>query len=593
MTRIRGRAVAAVAAAGLLLGACSGGSEEDPSQSGSPAEEGTEQTGGSGETDADGFAYWTGEAQAGGTVTVLGSVDLAHLDPAMGNDGNINNFYRLIYRTLTTYANEPGDGGSVLVPDLATDLGTPNEDATEWTFTLKDGIFFEDGTPITAHDVKYALERSFDPALAIGSNHHLVIDGAADYRGIYEQPEGLDSIEVPDDKTIVFHLAYPLADFASVAATPPFAPLPAGEVATVTEIDEQPIASGPYKVVAYERGSTVVLERNEYWDPETDDVRPAYPDRFEFVFGLDANTIDQRMIAGQGEDVNAIASSTNTLLAANLATVSASPELKARTVRDGASCTMYLAMNTTKTPLDDLLVRQAISYAIDKTSVVTATGGPLLAGVAYDMLLPSVPGREEFNLYPSENDSGDVDKAKELLAEAGYPDGFSAVMDVRALPKWQAQAEAVQQSLQAVGIEITLNVIDAATYYEVIATPAQQNDLAITGWCAAGWLSGDPLLTPLFDGDRISETGNTNISQFDDAEVNQLFDEVVLITDIDEQRAVYSDINKLVNEKAAVAPLIRETPLQMVGENIANAYAHSGRQGYIDYTSLGLKNPEG
>lgn len=537
-----------------------------------------------------GFALSRPAPQEGGVVTVLGAVDLSHLDPTMGNDGNVNNVYNLLYRQLTQFVFDPATESFELVGDLATDTGTSNEDATEWTFTLRDDLRYEDGSPITAADVKFAIERSFDPALAIGASDHGVIRGAADYEGVYADPAGLDSIRVPDERTIVFELEHPLADFPSIAATPPFSPFPSS--VGVEDIDRQPIASGPYRVESYERGSHLTLVRNEEWERETDEVRPAHLDGYEFLFGVDANTIDQRMIAGQGEDVNAMASSTNGLLPASLAQVTTSPAMQARTIQSLPTCTTYLALDTTDETLSDVRVRQAIAYLVDRASVVTASGGPAMAETASDMLTPSVPGRTEFDLYPSEGDAGDLDRAMELFEEAGVdPASLSFTMDVRALPKWQAQAESVQQSLQEAGMTIDLNVIDAATFYEVISTPAQMHEMTISGWCSA-WLSGNPLLTPLFNGERITENGNWNLAQLNDPTINARFAEIEQMSDVDEQNAAYAQLNEQIMELAPVVPLVRETPLQMVGENVGGAFAHPGRTGYIDYASLGLIDPE-
>lgn len=571
--------VALLAAASLLLAGCSGG--RDAQQGGPSAAPGAQ-------LDQDGYAVHTGEAKKGGVVRVLGQPEFSHLDPAMGNDGGVNNFYRLIYRTLTTAANEPGPGGTKIVPDLATDTGRPNEDATEWTYTLKDDIFFEDGTPITAADFKYSLERSMDAALRIGSDFHIqYLEGASDYKGIYQDPKGLDSIEVVDEKTITFHLNRPVAYFPVVAMTPPFAPFPAGKIANVRQIDEKPIASGPYKIESYQRGSKLILVRNEQWKPESDPVRPALPDGYEFLFGIDAATVDDRMLAAQGEDANAVG--VYSIQPATLAKIQ-TPELKARTIRDHPSCTFYLYLNMSKKPLDDLKVRQAINYAIDKQSVITVTGGPLVTQPATDMLLPSVPGREEFDLYPTPEFKGDIEKAKQLLAEAGHPDGFKVTMDVRGLPKWQAQSEAIQASLAKVGIDATLNVIDASTYYEVIQTTAKQHEIGITGWCGGGQ-TGETLLAPLFDGKRLYPTGNNNNSQLDDPKINARFEEIATMSNIDEQNAAVAQLNREIMELAPVVPLVRDTPLQLIGPNIGGAFAHAGMTGYVDLTSLGLKNP--
>lgn len=589
-----GRKLSVVVAGSAALGmmACSGqGGTTPPPGGGGQAANSTQTATTGAELTEDGWALRTPTAQRGGTVTVLGNSELSYLDPAKGNDGNVNNVYRLIYRTLVTQAPGTGEAGNEVVPDLATDTGTPSDDKKTWTFTLKDDVFYEDGTPIRAQDIKYALERSADAELRLGSTDHLqYIDGLEAYEGIYEDPGGVDSIETPDDKTIVFHLNRPAPGFPNIVAATVSAPFPEGEVTSINQLDEMPISSGPYKLESYERGSKLVLTRNENWSPETDDVRTALPDEFEFLFGLDASTIDQRMISAQGDDVNAIASSTNPLQAASLPLVLGNPELMARTVRDQPTCTTYLAMNTTKPPLDDVRVRQAISYAIDKQQVLTATGGPMMATVATDMLLPATPGYQEFDLYPSKDYKGDLDQARELLSQAGAEDGIELTMDVRALPKWQAQAEAVQDSLQQAGVDVSLNVIESSTYYSTIYTPSQQHDIAITGWCSS-WLFGEVLLAPLFHGDRINETGNYNVSQLDDPDINARFDEIAQMTDLDEQNSAYAELNRQILELAPVVPMVRDTPLQMVGPNVGDAYSHAGTTGYVDYASVGLINP--
>lgn len=581
-------------AAALSLAACSGQGGTNPVETG--GDSGTETAGntaapGGAELTEDGWAYRTPPATAGGTITVLGNSEFSYLDPVKGNDGNVNNFYRLIYRTLVTYQSGPGAAGNEVVPDLATDTGTPSEDMKTWTFTLKDDIYYQDGTPIRAQDFKYALERSADAELRLGSTDHLqYIDGLDDYAGIYDDPDGLDSIETPDDKTIVFHLNRPMPGFANIVAATATAPFPEGSITSINQLDEEPISSGPYQLESYQRGSSLVLVRNEEWTPETDEVRTALPDSFEFLFGLDASTIDQRMISGQGNDQNAIASSTNPLQAASLPLVLGQEDLMARTVRDQPTCTTYLGLNMTKEPLDDLRVRQAISYAIDKQQVLTATGGPMMAQIATEMLLPATPGWVDFDLYPSPENRGDLEKAQALLEEAGVGDGFELTMDVRALPKWQAQAEAVQDSLQKLGVTVDLNVIEASSYYSTIYNPSQQNDIAITGWCSS-WLFGEVLLAPLFSGDRIAETGNYNLSMLDDDAIDARFAEIGEMTDLDEQNSAYAELNRQIMEQAPVVPLVRDTPLQMVGANIGDAYSHAGETGYVDYASVGLIDP--
>lgn len=524
----------------------------------------------------------TGES--GGTVHVLRNGDFSHLDPTMGYDASVFLFYRLIYRTLTTYKAADGPEGAEVVPDLATDLGTASDDAKTWTFTLRDDIFFEDGTPITSADVKFGVERSFDPDLAIGSPYaRTYLDNPDGYQGPYVSEGGLDSIETPDDKTIVFHLNQPVGDFANVVAQPIFTPFPAD--VTKTSVDSEPVASGPYRVEEYDKGSTLALARNDHWSADSDEVRAAHPDAYEFTFGLDNATQDERMLADQGDDKNAVADQIQPATIARLQ----SPGVEDRTVTSLSGCTRFVGMNLTKPVFADVRVREAVNYATDKASVQAATGGQLMADIARTMLPPSLAGHNDFDLFATKDDAGDPEKAKELLTEAGYPDGISFTLDLPNSPVYIAQAEAFQQSLSKAGITVNLNIIDGATYYEAIGTPSQQNDAALTGWCP-DWANGGTFLPPLFDGRNIVEKGNQNIVQLNDPAINDRIDEIKLITDPAEAANAYGDLDEQIMELAPTAPLIHSKSTFVTGSNITDAFSHVNFGGGIDLVSLALKN---
>lgn len=610
------RGVALAAAATLLLAAC-GGNGSTTNTSGAGAATGAAggsasaggsaagSAGGSGsggggasapggpaQLDQNGFLVRGAGAQKGGVVTILGNSAFSHLDPARGNDGNVVNFYNLLYRTLTMNKRGPNAEGAETVPDLATDLGKPNKDATVWTFTLKKGISYADGTPIKAADFKFGFERALDPKNDIGNDElKQLIKGADKYEGIYSDPKGLDSIETPDDSTIVFHLNRPFPSFFELTSSGPLTPFPKSKVTSVDYLDTNTYPSGPYQIKSNNPGVEVVLERNPKWDPATDPNRAAYPDGFDFKFGIDPATLDQRMIAGQAGDQNTIASSTNPLQPSSVGQIQ-QPQIKARTVRDLPSCTYFMNIRTDVKPLDNPKVRQAIEYAIDKQALVTAAGGPLMAIPAGDMLLPGVPNKEAFDLFPSTDSKGDPDKAKQLLSEAGVGDGIELKMDVRGLPLWQGFSNALQDSLSKVGIKVTQNPLDSSKYYDVIQTPAQQSPIQVTGWCSS-WLNGYPLLSPLFDGKRITKTGNQNGSMLNDPAINKRFADIAAITDADQQNAEYVKLDKEIMQLAPVVPMVWLTPLQMVGSNVGNAFACACATGYIDYSSVGLINPAG
>ncbi|WP_432891604.1 ABC transporter substrate-binding protein [Kribbella sp. CA-245084] len=555
--------VGLVATAALTLSACGGGT-----------------SGTSGQTAAGPGA----KAEQGGTLQVLANAAFSHLDPARGFDGGVNNFYRLIYRTLTTQGAAPGAEGTKIVPDLATDTGKPSDGGKTWTFTLKDGVFFETGAPITSADVKWGVERAWDPELGIGSPYaKQLIEAPASYQGPYKSGD-LATIATPDAKTIVFHLKKPFADFGSVVAQNTFTPVPKGQGAG-NQLDSKPISSGPYKLADYKPGASLKLVRNDKWDKKTDNVRTANPDAFQWTFGLDPATIDERMLAGQGTDADAIAGTVQAATVARMQT----PQLKQRTMTGINGCTTYMGLNTTKKPLDNVKVRQAINLAINKQTVRDADGGSALAEIGNTIQPPTILGRVDYDPYPSPDNKGDVDGARKLLTEAGLANGFTMTLDTRAQPKMQAMAVAIQQALEPLKITVKINTIDTATYYEVIGTTSQQHDAAITGWCP-DWASGATFLPPLFDGRNITPKGNTNLSQLNDPGVNAKIDEIAKLTDVNAANAAYGELDKQIMALAPVVPLLYEKVLMLVGSNIGGAYLHDGFSGGIDLVSVGLKD---
>jgi peptide/nickel transport system substrate-binding protein len=544
--------------------------------------------GGGAQDDSSGGGGFTAEPAVGGTVHVLQNADFSYLDPARGWDGGVNNFYRLVYRQLTTSAPGSSENPTEIVPDLAESLGEASDDGLTWTYTLKDGLKFDNGDPITSAEIKFGISRAWDPQIGIGSPYlKQVIDAPKGYEGPYESGD-MPTIETPDEKTIVFHLIKPFPEFDAVLSQVNATPFPVDSGAG-DEFIHEIIASGPYKLAEYVPGSTIKLERNENWDPATDEVRAAKPDGWEFTIGLDPATIDERLIAGQGADVNAIAGNIQPATLPRLQT----PQLKERVLEFPGICTTYMGLNTTKKPLDDVRVRQAISYAIDRTTIVNASGGTQLGDPATTILPPSVAGHKDFDLYPSEDGTGDVEAAKKLLSDAGLSDGFTLTLDIRAQESMQAQAEAVQQALERVGITVELNLIDTSTYYETIGTPSQQHDAAITGWCPDWASSAATFIPPLFDGRNIYEKGNGNLAQINDPAINKRIDEIGAMTDIDAANEQWGDLDEQILELAPVVPLMVAKGVMLPGENVTGLFSSANAAtGGIDYVGVGLKDPE-
>ena len=175
-------------------------------------------------------------------------------------------------------ARKAGAAGTAVVPDLATDIGKSSRNATVWTYHLKPGLKYEDGTAITSADIKYGIERSFAPELSGGAPYlRDWLSARPTTRARTRTPRGCPPIETPDARTIVFHLDKPEGDFPYLATQTQFTPVPKAKD-TGTKYQNHPVSSGPYEVVRNENdGATLTLKRNPYWSSKTDDQRHAHP----------------------------------------------------------------------------------------------------------------------------------------------------------------------------------------------------------------------------------------------------------------------------------------------------------------------------
>ncbi|MFG2559000.1 ABC transporter substrate-binding protein [Streptomyces sp. NPDC048496] len=541
--------------------------------------------------DSDGTSGAAGKPAKGGTLTVLNSNPQEDFDPARLYTSGGGNVPSLVFRTLTTRNREDGAAGAKVVPDLATDLGTPSKNATVWTYTLKDGLKYEDGTAITSADIKYGIERSFAAELSGGAPYlRDWLIGGADYQGPYKDKKGLASIETPDAKTIVFHLNKPEGEFPYLATQTQTTPVPKAKD-TGTKYENHPISSGPYKVVKNEGdGERLVLERNTFWSAATDEERKAYPDRIDVRSGLDSAVINQRLSASRGADAAAVTTDTN-LGPAELAKVTGDKKLAARVGTGHFGYTNYIAFNPKVKPFDNPKVRQAISYAVDRTSVVNAAGGSSLAEPA-TTFLPEQPsfGYSAYDAFPAGR-TGNAAKAKELLKEAGYAKGLTITLTHSNEKNFATSPEiatAVQEALKKAGITVELEGLEGNAYSDKIYNVKSEPGFFLTGW-GADWPSGGPFLAPIFDGRQIVRNGyNFNASQLDDASVNKEVDEINKLTDLSAAAKRWGALDKKIGEQAVTVPLFHPVYKRLYGEAVKNVVI-SDWTGVLDISQVAVK----
>ena len=572
--------LAVVAAVGaLVLAACGGGSEE--------------ASGG-----ASGGA--NGEPTKGGTINVLTlSEQFNHLDPQRNYTGVDLAFASgYLNRTLTQYKYAPGPDGVTLVPDMATDTGTSNEDATQWSFTLRDGVSFEDGTPVTCADIKYGVSRTFaTDVITDGPGYALTMldiptneDGTSVYKGPYVT-EGNDvaafdkAITCSEDgKTITFNLNQPVGDFNYAVTLTAFSPVPQAKD-TGEKYDDAVVSTGPYKISEYTKGQKLVLVRNENWNPDSDPIRKAYPDQIVVSFAIDAAAIDQRLIADAGEDQTAVP--IGGMQPENLATVFGSddPRFAERSVDANDPYVRYMVINTQKVP--NLKQRIAIAVAVNRAEILQIRGGDFAGTIADGSISPTLgaayqPTGMWTDMFGKEIPAtGDPEYAKQLITESGEAMP-KLVYQFPNNPVDEKMAASYQASLAKAGIEVSLAPLEPGEYYSIVMDPAKAEGLIRSGW-AADWPNASTVIPPLFGKGEAFNLGLINDPAFD-AKIA----EAKAMTDATAQAAKWAELNKEAMTQAWIVPTVFGKTQYLWGSKVGGAFMWDA-YGAIPYGNLWVK----
>lgn len=528
----------------------------------------------------------------GGTVTADHSSGPDSLDPGNTYYGWVQDFSRLYARTLLTFKPAAGKAGLTVVPDLATGLGTASPDAKTWTYHLRTGVKFQDGTPVTSKDVKYAIERSnFAPDVMSNGPVYFKSYLADDtkYQGPYKDKSanGLASIETPDAQTIVFHLAKPFADFDYLATFSQTAPVEQSKDTGATYVQHIQ-STGPYKFASYSEGKGATLVRNPEWNKATDPIRTALPDKYVLKFNINQRTIDNDLLSNnltvdlQGTGVEA---ETQSKILGNKSRLDHTDDAI-------AGATSYMALNLHVAPFDNVNCRKAVQYAVDKKSVVDAEGGAVKGDVATTLLPPSVNGYTKFDDYPTAGNAGDVTKAKAALAACGKPNGFTTTLTARSDRQPEVDgATAIQAALKKVGITVNIKTFPSDKYFSNYAgvpdyVHSHDVGMMMMAW-GADWPTGYGFLDQIVDGSAIKPSGGNNLMELNDPQINQALASAISNTDAAARTKAWGDIDKMVMANASVVPLIYRKNLLYRPDSATNVTVTQAYLGMYDFLLMG------
>ncbi|GAA0983374.1 Oligopeptide-binding protein OppA [Nocardioides aquaticus] len=556
----------------LSLAACGGSGDGPTTGSENVDRENLANTGDATDPERQGPVEIDG-ATEGGTVDVLSVNGANSLDPSEAYYTNTSSILQgLVTRSLTQLVYDAESGQQVLVPDLATDLGTSNEDFTEWTFTIRDDVTYENGDPITPEDIKFGMLRSMDraafPEGPAFSNDYF--EGGAEYEGPYTGGStDFDAIQV-DGQDITIQMATPFPDMPYWGTFPAMGPIPEGPESNPAKYAQRPLASGPYKFDEYNPERSLTLVRNEEWDPNTDPGRTQYPDEYVFDFQRDSAQIDEIILNDSGDGQSTL--TYDNVQASNYPTFQS--DAADRLVEGGAPCTYYLAPDYRK--IESKEIREALAWAYPYEDATTAAGYIIDVTRIIDatnLMPPGIPGREEYNPIPEhEPGTTDAERAAQILEEAGETGFELKFLFANDDPNAVAAKDVLVRAFEDAGFTASPQATTLAELSTVRADPDADINLRTAGWCS-DWPSGGSWFPPTLQSTNLNAEGlGSNYAVFSEQDVDDRIQEI-LGSPIEDQPGLWNELDQYIAEE--YMPVI---PYSYTGTAMAHGSAIEGMQ---------------
>lgn len=475
-----------------------------------------------------------GDAEQGNNTLVFGrGADSTSLDPSRVTEGESFKVTKNLYETLVEF----GESDTTVGPGLATEW-EPSEDGLTYTFTLREGVKFHDGTDFNADAVVYNFERWANGDAEMFPYYSSMFGGFKD-----DEERVIDSVTADGDYTVIFKLTRAQAPFLKNLAMNMFAiASPAAIEEFGDKLGSNPVGTGPFKFVDWRQNETITIERfDDYW-------QEGLPKLAKVIFkSIPENSARlNELIAGDIDLADGIDPSDGAIIEGN-------PDLQLF-VRPSMNVG-YLGLTVTRPPFDKKEVRQAMNYAIDKKSIIDAFFEGRAVS-AKNPMPPSISGyNDDIEEYPY-----DPEKAKELLAEAGLADGFD--MDLWAMPVPRPYmpdggkvAEVIQKNLADIGVNAKIVQFEWATYLEKASHG--EADAFMLGWTGDNG-DADNFIYVLLDKDNI---GSNNYTYYSNDELHDLLIEAQTEVDEEKRNAIYKQAQEIIHEDAPWVPIAHSTPL--------------------------------
>ena len=537
----------------------------------------------------------------------------------------------LLVRPLMNYRHVAGDAGNEPIPDLAAGMPQVSADGLTYEFTIREGVRFGPplDRPVTSRDVAYAFERIGTPSLDARYGFYFMsaIEGMAEFAA--GEARTISGIRTPDDRTIVFRLRHQTGDFLKRLAMPAAAPMPEEIAGCFTEpgYGRYLVATGPYMIQGsavmgdscsglepprgFDPKSKLTLVRNPSFDLATEDrsIRSARFARYELTVEEDASKIYRSTETGKvdlapgGPSLDVLRRYTSR------------SRLRDNLHVESGDRVWYISMNLTEPPFDDVHVRRAANYVMDKDFLVRTWGGALQGEVATHILPDAMldDALQDYDPYASRNHAGNVAKAMAEMRRSRYDGDGDGVCDHpacdgvihigRTSPPWSEMTGIMQSSFRKIGIELDTRARDDA--YSVIQR--LPNNIPITS--APGWVKDYPdpfsFIGFLFDGRNIRRPANTNYSMVGltpelarslDIEppprpvpsIDTDIDRCAAMLDHEDRTRCWADLDRhLMSEVVPWVPYLEATKL-VVTSDAVSPYEFDQFSGEVSFAHIGI-----
>jgi len=559
----------------------------------------------------------TTSPHVGGTLVIVGSGDVDHLDTCCAYYYPTYELLRMVSRQLVSYPDKPGNpaASQYPVPDMATYTISKND--LVYTFRIKSGVMWDAPNgprQVTSQDEVRGLKRLCNPVISAPPLQYwtgtiagmesyctgflalkLPTSPAAEVTALdnFMNTHNISGLSTPNSFTIAITLAHPSNNFLNIMALPMSSPVPV-EInkyvpASIAE-EEHFISDGPYMITHYTPSVSYSLVDNPVWKQSTDQLRHQYFKQVSITLGESPTTVQQQLETGGADlewdttvptaDVPSLVSSHSKQLVVGFVGLETYLVFNMKSTADGGA-------------LQKVAVRRALQYCVNKRQMVQISGGPSINVPSTQILTPQVSGYESgLDPYPTANNEGDPSKCRAMLKKAGYPHGLTLTLVYPNSSPMSNQATALQSDFALGGVTIKFNEQpNTAEFFGFMETPSNLKnwDLSIGQW-SPDWQgnAAQTYISPLLDG-RQYRTGSYDWGDYNDPVVDHYIDRALSTASVSEATSIWAAANGYaMTQDPPFIPLLGNAYPQFVGSNVVNA-TFLPFLVYVDPTNLWVK----